>query len=56
LKPFSGLRVLPVKIAHQIKYEQYDEYEAESTAASGWAPVGVSAAPEEKNDDNDNKE
>jgi hypothetical protein len=46
----------PSKVAHQIKHEQNDEDKTESTAATDMAPVGISAAAEEKNENNNKKD
>jgi hypothetical protein len=48
-------RKYPSKVAQQIEYEQYNEYEAEPTTAPDMASVSIAAATEEKNKNN-NKE
>ena len=44
------------KVAHQVKYEQDDEHEPESTAAANVPAVSISAAAEKENKDNNKKD
>jgi len=53
---YTPSRCSPSEIAHQIEYEQDNEYQAEPTTAPGMAPVSISAATEEKNKDNNEED
>ena len=46
----------PSKVAHQIKHEQDDKNQAESTAAANMPSVSISAAAENENKDHDKQD
>jgi hypothetical protein len=47
-------RALPVQISEEIKDEQNDENEAEAASTAHAATIGVTAAPEYQEEDNNN--
>ncbi len=46
---------LPVQVAHQIKHQQNDKHESQSSSSSYGPAIGVAAAAEEKDQHNDDE-
>jgi len=46
---------LPVQVTHQIKHQQNDQHESQSSASADRPAIGVAAAAAEEDQDNDDE-